>query len=569
MRAVAPFAESLSRRSGFALGRRVSGLGVAPVAAAMLMALAGQGQSAHAQVTYRTVALQNTSAPGTGASFGGFNAAVINNAGNTAFNASLVVGPGSGATFSNNVGLWSEGFGGSLSLVARSGTTPAPGAGSATFTTFGTGNTPVLNDNGQVAFFSNLAGMAVTSGVNSAGIWSQDSLGGLGLVIRAGSAAPGTTGFFNGFSAPRFNNAGQVAFVGTLATGPGSGANVNNDSGIWRQTSVAFGTLALVAREGSPAVGVPGLNYSPLSATNSPTLNNSGQTAFSTALSAPGARANYSEGGGSLAVLGVNGVAAPGTSETFVFPSSPIINNSGRSAFFSTLSSGTGIWTASNGSTPAVTLVARNGDPVISAGAGVNLGTIDGASLRFNGADRVAFTSALSGSGTAAGNNFAVLAQGSSGLSVIARAGSAAPGTGAGVLFGTSFTSLSFNNVGQVAFIANLVGSGIGPGSGNSSGLWATDLSGGLQLVARTGDLFDVNSSTSITDNRTISLITYTASSGGQDGQGRGLNDAGQLVFNLTFTDGTSGVFVATIPTPGALGLLGVASLAALRRRRR
>ncbi|MBX9737511.1 MAG: hypothetical protein K2X32_11350 [Phycisphaerales bacterium] len=232
----------------------------------MLMVLAGQVASASAQVAYRTVALQNVAAPGAnGIPFQGFSTAVINNAGNTAFNANLVVAPGA-ATFSNNVGVWSEGFGGSLSLVARSGITPAPGAGSATFTTFGANNTPILNDNGQIAFNSSLAGMPINSN-NMNGIWSQDTSGNLGLVIRAGSPAAGTAGSFLNFSGVRYNNTGQVAFVGTLATGPGSGANTNNDSGIWRQTSVNLGTLDLVAREGSAAVGVlPTLNYSPIAA---------------------------------------------------------------------------------------------------------------------------------------------------------------------------------------------------------------------------------------------------------------------------------------------------------------
>src|SRR4051812_32566709 len=73
----------------------------------------------HGATTLRTVALTNQHAPGTpgDVSFGEFGYPVINDAGQTAFLASLV---GGSVTQNNNYGMWSEGSG-SLQLLERNG----------------------------------------------------------------------------------------------------------------------------------------------------------------------------------------------------------------------------------------------------------------------------------------------------------------------------------------------------------------------------------------------------------------------------------------------------------------
>jgi len=45
------------------------------------------------------------------------------------------------------------------------------------------------------------------------------------------------------------------------------------------------------------------------------------------------------------------------------------------------------------------------------------------------------------------------------------------------------------------------------------------------------------------------------------------LNENDQFAFKATFTDGSSGIFVATIPEPGGVGLMGLILLAFIRRR--
>lgn len=119
-----------------------------------------------------------------------------------------------------------------------------------------------------------------------------------------------------------------------------------------------------------------------------------------------------------------------------------------------------------------------------------------------------------------------------------------------------NFNSVSgpvLNAAGQTAFSGTLIGEGVT--SANNQGLWVTGSDGLPQLIARSGDLFDVSNDPISSDLRTISglvLITGsvqfpTSGSGGEDGRPRSFNDTGQLAFFATFTDGSRGIFVATI----------------------
>jgi hypothetical protein len=129
------------------------------------------------------------------------------------------------------------------------------------------------------------------------------------------------------------------------------------------------------------------------------------------------------------------------------------------------------------------------------------------------------------------------------------------------------------NAAGQTAFYAYLIGSGIG--ASNNKGIWATDRSGVLQLVARRGDLLEVAPG----DFRTISLLTFLGdrdshSTGNSDGRPSAFNNLGQVAFSAIFTDGTSGIFVSNrvaIPEPSAIStiLMGALCLNFHRRRNR
>src|SRR5262245_24114265 len=114
----------------------------------------------------------------------------------------------------------------------------------------------------------------------------------LRTVALTGQPAPGAPGgvtyesfgadYFAGgidplFRGPVLNDAGQAAFRANLA---GSGIDFANNQGVWSEGS---GSLALVGRTGSQAPGASaGMNFStyPEFELFLPVLNNAGETAF-------------------------------------------------------------------------------------------------------------------------------------------------------------------------------------------------------------------------------------------------------------------------------------------------
>lgn len=148
------------------------------------------------------------------------------------------------------------------------------------------------------------------------------------------------------------------------------------------------------------------------------------------------------------------------------------------------------------------------------------------------------------------------------GIETLVRSGDAAPGA-EGLVF-ERFTEVSANEVGEIAFIAQLAG-----GEENRPqdlGLFARSVDGDLISIVREGDLFTVGG-----EEKTILSLVISSDS---------LNDLGLLAFTLRFEDNTSGVFLAdlfgdgmvsAVPLPSAFAFfaIGAAGLGAARRRRR
>ena len=342
--------------------------------------------------SFRTVVLSGDATPGIAGSFSFSSTPMLNDAGHTAFLGSFT---GTGVTSANNQGIFTEGAGSGFALIAREGD-DAPGTGLGV--NFDDLLRPVLtSNNGTTAFISSLNGTGVNS-LNDRGIFSDGGGNGLALIAREGNAAPGTApGVGFGFlGKPVLNNVGQTAFFASLR---GTGITGANDHAIFSEGS--GNGLTLVAREGDAAPGgAPQVFFGSLFV--NPVLNTSGQTAFRAELTGAG------------------------------------INPSNDSGIYR------------EGMAGGLLLVAREGDNAPGLGSGVQLGNFQNTVLNNNG--QTAFSTQLLGTGITSTNDIGIYSDGGgNGLELIARAGNAAPGIGAGVNF-SDFRSVVINGSGQTAF---------------------------------------------------------------------------------------------------------------------
>lgn len=443
--------------------------------------------TADAAAAIRVVAASGQSAPGSTGTFlhlyhssDGPSAPVINGLGRTAFAATLT---GSGVTALDDTGMWAEG-GGALALVGREGFAAPTGPAGALYRRLAN---PVLNDSGALAYAGTMReGVAGVTVDDNGGVWSSGG-GSLGLIAREGSQAAGAPAGveFATMIDPTMNASGQSAFRATLS---GAGVTATNDDGVWSQKQ---GLLGLVARAGNAAPGTPaGVNYLSFTA-ELPAINDAGNVAFRALLTGTGVSGTNDSGlwverNGSLALVAREGAPAAGVEVGVNYGvfSPPSLNAAGQLAFVATLpgsvnSTNVAIFAESN-NVPAVAVRKGAGAPGGPAGAVFANFT----SPLFNSANDLAFQATLSGVAITAANNDGIWTKQNGTLAPIALEGAAAPGTSAGVLF-SAFNEVAMNANGQVAFLGTLAGTGIT--TANDSGLWATTISGELRLVAREG----------------------------------------------------------------------------------
>jgi hypothetical protein len=215
----------------------------------------------------------------------------------------------------------------------------------------------------------------------------------------------------------------------------------------------------------------------------------------------------WSDASGSLALVARTGDQAPGMPVGAVFtavgsdPSALALNAAGQMAFNGSVTGGgvdanndRGIWLETSGS---LALVVRDGTPAPGTLSGVNFQIVSSTAPALNDAGQIAFSPRLTGTGADSTNNLGIWSGAPGSLALVARSGEHVPETEEGVVFQDfddipSLLGRTFilNAAGQTAFSGTLTGSGIS--ESNNIGIWATDRSGILQLIARTSDPLEV-----------------------------------------------------------------------------
>jgi MYXO-CTERM domain-containing protein len=561
---------------------------------AALLCIAGSAASATAGLMpHQAIALTGTDGalgPGMGAgvSFAaiGQHQPSVNSAGQVAFRA---VPSGAGTS----QGMWVHSGVANTNVAMGGGAQPGGGTyitGTSVF------NSMQLNESGQ---------WAVRMGA-STGLFGSVA----GTPTRAmltGDAAPGAGGANYASSAtgmPLFNNAGQVGYIANLAVSATSTpptvstAGVANTGGIWVGTP---GSASLVLRQNDAITALdPGGNVRVGALSNlTMSMNGSGRyvvqdTLQGTVTTGTGAGSNsvalLTNRSGSLEVLARVGNAAPdalgvpsATDVYRTFSGAQIaFNNSGATGFVATLRNGAGTQTATSAlfsdASGTMRQVARNGDslPAITGAVGSEFAGATWSSFSsplLTASGTMLLSTSIAGTPAGTGNVLMTVSPGGTFTRLVRSSNLTTPGDIAivggaplgGDAYFTSFSNTVINDLGQVAFQATLNGNGVfgGPG-GNNLGLFAYDPGLGLCLIARTGDFFEVAPG----DFRTVATLGGIVSSGGQDGRTQSLSANGYLAYELDFTDGSSGIFVTSIPSVGTLPLLGLVGLAAARRRR-
>jgi hypothetical protein len=157
----------------------------------------------------------------------------------------------------------------------------------------------------------------------------------------------------------------------------------------------------------------------------------------------------------------------------------------------------------------------------------------------FNNSDAVTFAATLV-SGTA--DDTGVWSNEGGALHLAAREGAQAPGCAAGVVF-SQFKQVALPDMGGVVLLAKLRGAGVD--SANDMGIWAGSGTG-QQLVLREGDVHPVTSGT-------VGTITFLPAVTGVTGQTRCFNGAGELLYGVKFTSGTTGSAICkAVPEDGS-----------------
>jgi hypothetical protein len=517
----------------------------------------------------------------------------------------------------------------SIRAVAIKGD-PAPGdAPAPTFFGF---DEATLNDRGEVAFRAWFA-VGASYGTQVA-LYGPDGSGGIRLVARTHAQAPGVEAgthlsYLRGdtFYAFALDERGELAFSGGL--GP-PGSTSSSDWAIWRSAPGSPSPL-VVARQGMPVPGLPGATFAgwrPNVASN-----DAGDLAFAWAfVTASGvSQAVFrSEAEGALTTALRSGDMVPGSGgaafQRCLHPAA--VDASGNVGCIAEVLpnpvTGYDRTLLAPGADGDVRVAARTGDPVPGAAPGARYTVLD-YGAEFNQAGDVAYPAYYSGPGGSGSGVF--VSEADAGARAVILEGQAVPGGGGLVFASPPNEAVEINASGEVSFRASVRD----PATGRLLGaVFGPDGAGGIRLVAKAGDpvpdalgvsfrnLMAPSPHTDLNDHGEVVFrallsdggqgvffaapgeapttvartgipieiapgdlrtptwldLAFTVTVGGAaywpDWDRRSINDAHQVLFSAYFSDGTSGLFLASIPEPetGLLLMLGLSVVAVGRRAR-
>jgi hypothetical protein len=253
-------------------------------------------------------------------------------------------------------------------------------------------------------------------------------------------------------------------------------------------------------------------------------------------------------------VMGLK-TGAPGLAgATFLRPGNPAINDQDHTAFQAVVTGGgvtaannSGIWADSG--TNGLCLVARTGTPAPGYSGTSSVGTFFILSDPvYADDDAVAFMGTLATTGNVtATSKIGIWATTSGTLALVAREADPAPDPN-GVVSQTGpefsmFLQYVLPNQGGVIFLANLTLGVGGVGIANNQGIWAVGTDGVLRQIVRKGDTMTVNGAT-----KTVIALSIFTPPAASMGQTRHFNNAGDLVYRVTFNDGSMFVAESVFP---------------------
>ena len=425
--------------------------------------------------------------------------------------------------------------------VVRIGVTTAPGGA----LTYAKVTAPVVNATGELAFKAKLN--KAPSGT-AEGIWAIDN-GMLRKVAQGGMAVPGVSGAtFAKFGDIVIPDDGRVIFAATL-----KGALKTADAGIWRETG--SGSVAKVVREGD-SVFVGGRTRV---ATTIALFGPSGKDTV-------GQRRGFNNGGAVIARVGFSDKTsaivrfnADGSTIDVGMISDvprvelanskvksfglPILAEDGGMSFLAYLLPGSGNASATSdavllrrSAAGVITLVAQES----SAAANIPNSAFKSFSDTVSGVNnRVAFIGTLKAGagGITKADDVGIWRHSAAGaMEQLAREGKPAPGLN-GANF-VSFKSLVWTD--RVAFVGTARST---VPKLTTTGLWAEDTAGALNLIFHTGKTIAFP-----TGNKTVKSFVVLGPNLGALGQGGSANFLGGFAILTTFTDKTIGIVTTWVP---------------------